>query len=96
MSKLTLPEVLIDATRLLESGELNKVERQAICETIRVIIDRNTVICDCTDQVQWLVAKSWSIAAGGKPRRAPRCHGSRRKIDWNRIRAIFAELPSAE
>ncbi len=95
MSKLTLSEVLIDATRLLESDELNSDERQAICATIRDLMGRETMLCNTSAQSEWLVAKAWAASAGSVTKYG-RKFGARKKLGWERIRAILAEVPVGE
>ena len=91
MSKSPISEVLIDATRLLESGELSAKDRQSICEQIRDLIGQETVLCHSRMQRELLVAKAWSIAAGGMSKHG-RGFGARERSSWDRIRAILAEL----
>lgn len=92
MNKLSLSEVMIDATCLLESGNLNPEETRAICGTIVGLIGREIVICDSGAQQKWLIAKAWSIAAGGMSKRG-RKFGHRKKMDLEVIRSILAEVP---
>ncbi len=91
MSKSPISEVLIDATRILEFGELSPEDRQAICETIRELIGQETLLCHSRMQREFLMAKAWSTAAGGMNLRG-RKFGARKKMSWDRIRAILAEL----
>ncbi len=66
MNPLTLSEVLVDATRLLESGEMNNGEALKLCETLQELLDREVVLCNSSMQREWLVAKAWSLATGSK------------------------------
>lgn len=91
MRKPSISEALTDATRLLESGECSVEEQQAICETIRRLIGRENVFCHTRMQRELLVAKAWSIAAGGMSKNG-RGFGARNRSSWDRIRAILAEL----
>lgn len=95
MSKSPISEVLIDATRLLESDELTRYERQAICETIVDLIGQEAMHCDSSAQQQWLVAKAWSIAAGRLSKQG-HSFGKRDRMSWDRIRAILAEVPKGD
>ena len=91
MSKPSISKGLIDATRLLESGECSFEEQQAACETIRRLIGHETVFGHTRMQRELLVAKAWSIAAGGMSKHG-RGFGARERSSWDRIRAILAEL----
>lgn len=95
MRKSSISEVLIDATRLLESDELTPKDRQSICETIRDLIGQETVLCHSRMQRELLAAKAWSIAAGGMSQHG-RSFGPRNRSSWERIRAILAEVPKGE
>lgn len=95
MRKSAISEVLIDASRLLESGELLPEDQQAICETIRDLTGRETLLCHTEMQRELLVAKAWATAAGGMNLRG-RKFGPRKKMSWESIRAILAEVPMGE
>lgn len=95
MSKSPISEVLIDATRLLESGELSLKDQQAICEQIRDLIGQETVLCHTRMQRESLVAKAWSIAAGRLSKQG-HSFGKRDRMSWDRIRAMFADLPTPQ
>jgi hypothetical protein len=95
MSKSPISEVLIDATRLLEAGELTRYERQAICETVMDLIGRETSLCNSSAQRQWLIAKAWATAVGVTSTQG-RSFGPRSRVSWDRIRAILAEVPKRE
>ncbi len=95
MSKPSISEALIDATRLLESGECSYEEQLAICETIHTLIGHETVFCHTRMQRELLVAKAWSIAVGGMSKHG-RGFGARERSSWDRIRAIFAEVHIAD
>jgi hypothetical protein len=95
MSNLTLPEVLTDATCLLESDELTSDETQAICKTIRDLMGRESVLCQTRMQRELFVAKAWATTAGRKNLRG-HAFGRFKKMDWADIRAILAEVPAGE
>ena len=95
MRKSAIPEVLIDATRLLESGELSPEDQQAICETVRDLTGRETLLCRTAMQREILVAKAWATAVGGMNLRG-RKFGPRKKTSWESIRAIIAKVPMGE
>jgi hypothetical protein len=95
MRKPPISEVLIDATRLLESGELSAEDQQAICETIRDLIGREAMLFHTDMQRELLVAKAWATAAGAMNLRG-RKFGPRKKMSWESIRAILAEVPKGE
>lgn len=95
MRKSAIPEVLINATRLLESGELSPEDQQAICETVRDLTGRETLLCRTAMQRELLVAKAWATAVGGMNLRG-RKFGPRKKTSWESIRAILAKVPMGE
>lgn len=95
MRKSPTSEALINATRLLESGELSHKDQQAICETIRELTGRETMFFYTDMQRDLLVAKAWATAAGGMNLRGRR-FGPRKKMSWENIRAILAEVPPRE
>jgi hypothetical protein len=95
MRKSPISEVLIDATRLLESGELSLKDQQAICETIRDLTGREILLYHTDMQRELLVAKAWATTASGMNLRG-RKFGPRKKMSWESIRAILAEVPLGE
>ncbi|MFT0179084.1 hypothetical protein ACMSIO_01325 [Pseudomonas benzopyrenica] len=93
MDKTTLSEVIVDATRLLESGELSDDESKVICEMIRDLIGQKTLACTTPMQQDWLVAKAWSVATGKTG--FVRGPNSRSTDNFARVRKMLSELKNS-
>lgn len=90
MTTTPLAKALLKAIQPLESGVLEHVERQEICENIRALTDQETVICIYRMQQEWLLAKAWSIATGSTG--IVRGSGCRSKDNLERARRILSGL----
>lgn len=90
MTNTPLAKALLKAIQPLESGVLEDVERQEICENIRALTDQETVICIYRMQQEWLLARTWSIATGSTG--IVRGSGCRSKDNLERARRILSGL----